>query len=75
MNDLLTSRKFWALVVGLLVVLATHFVPNFHLDVEASVGFIVVLVGYMVGTAVDPGENAGTWQGIFQKSTTLTKLY
>jgi hypothetical protein len=64
MKDLLTSRKFWALVIGLLVLFTAHFFPNFQLDEEATIGLVVVVASYVVGTAIDPGP--GGWRGVVQ---------
>lgn len=64
MKDLLTSRKFWALAIGLIVMLVAQFLPGFALDEEAAVGFVIVIVSYIVGVAIDPGP--GGWQGVVQ---------
>jgi hypothetical protein len=59
-----TSRKFYAILLPILLVGVLHFFPAFHLDTEAAAGLVVIVVSYILGTAVDPGDNAGTWQGV-----------
>lgn len=61
MLDLLKSRKFWAVVVGLVVTYLLRLFPNFNLDQEATVSFLVLLASYIVGTALDPGVG---WHGL-----------
>jgi hypothetical protein len=64
MNDLLTSRKFWAAVLSLIVILIAAISPAFQLDVDQAAGFAIIVVSYIVGVAVDPGP--GGWRGIVQ---------
>ena len=61
MKNLFTSRKFWALVIGLVVLVVAQFVPGFKLDENAAVGLAVIVAAYIVGVAVDPGP--GGWRG------------
>jgi len=53
---LLRSRKFWAALVGLGMVLVRAFAPDFPLTDEQMVGLAVVLASYILGVAV---EDAG----------------
>lgn len=62
MKIILTSRKFWALFLGILVVIVAQFLPNFTLDTEAGAGLAVIVCSYIVGVAVDPGP--GGWRGV-----------
>jgi len=62
LKDILVSRKFWALVLGLLVLFMGSLFPSFNLDEEAAVGLIVIVAAYIVGVAVDPGP--GGWRGV-----------
>jgi len=64
MTTLLTSRKFWALLIGLLVMILAQFIPGFALDEETAIGFVIVVASYIVGVAVDPGP--GGWRGVIQ---------
>ncbi len=36
----------------------------FKLDTNAAAGLVVILASYIIGVAVDPGDNAGTWYGV-----------
>jgi len=63
MKELLTSRKFWALVIGLLVLLVVQLYPAFQLDQEQTIGLVIVVASYILGVAVDPGP--GGWRGVF----------
>jgi hypothetical protein len=64
MKTLLTSRKFWLLVIALVVLIVSTAVPTFELDEEAGAGFLVIACSYLVGVAVDPGP--GGWRGVLQ---------
>lgn len=59
---LLKSRKFWLLVVALVVLIVGNvFYEGFALDGEAATGFLVILATYMVGLVIDPGEPRAKW--------------
>ncbi len=62
-KTLLTSRKFWTLILALLVLIVAQFVPSFSLDEEAGVGMLIVLGTYMVDVAIDPGNG---WKTMLQ---------
>lgn len=64
MKDLLTSRKFWALILGLIVVLVSAISPAFNIDVDQGAGFAIIIISYIIGVAVDPGP--GGWKGVIQ---------
>jgi hypothetical protein len=59
------SRKFWGIIIPFIILGICQFFPSFHLDGEAATGLIVVVAGYVLSVAVDPGANAGTWFGVF----------
>jgi len=50
--SLLKSRKFWAAIVGLIVALAGE---RAGIDAEALTGGVVVVVMYIIGTALEDG--------------------
>lgn len=56
MKTLFTSRKFWTLVLALIVMIIAQFVPSFSLDEEAGVGMLIILGTYIVDVAIDPGN-------------------
>jgi len=62
MKGLLTSRAFWAALIGLVLVCVTAFVPSFDLDTETAVGFGVIIASYILGVTIDPGP--GGWRGV-----------
>jgi hypothetical protein len=62
MKDLLVSRRFWALVLGLLVIIVGVFYPGFDLNTEEAVGLVLVVSSYIIGVTVDPGP--GGWRGV-----------
>jgi hypothetical protein len=73
MKNLLISRKFWAMVLGLAVLIIAQVVPNFKLDTEAGAGLAVVVGSYIVGVAVDPGP--GGWRGVVQSRKFYVALF
>jgi hypothetical protein len=52
---LLKSRKFWAALVGLVMILVKGYVPDFPLDEEQIYPIVVILAGYILGTALEDG--------------------
>lgn len=62
LKNLVTSRKFWALILGIAVMIIAQFMPNFQLDTEAGAALAVVVCSYIVNVAVDPGP--GGWRGV-----------
>ncbi len=50
---LLKSRKFWAALIGLVLIIIKSFRPDFPLQDDQITGIVVVLVGYILGTAVE----------------------
>jgi len=62
MKDLFTSRKFWATLITLLVILVATISPGFDLDPDQAAGFTIIIASYVIGVAVDPGP--GGWRGV-----------
>lgn len=55
MRRLLGSRKFWAAVVGLALVIVKSARPDFPLDEGQLTDLAVLLAAYIVGTAIEDG--------------------
>jgi len=54
-KQLLTSRKFWAAVVGLVLVVVKAWQPDFPVEEEQLTSVIYVLVAYILGTGIEDG--------------------
>jgi hypothetical protein len=54
---LLASRKFWAALIGLLAIVLRSYVPNFPIAEEQLVAVVVIIVGYILGTAIEDTAN------------------
>ena len=52
---LITSRKFWAALVGLILVIIKAFEPDFPLEGDQLTGVITVIVAYILGTGIEDG--------------------
>jgi hypothetical protein len=50
---LLTSRKFYATVAGIIFVLLKGYVPNFPLSEEQVMTVVGLLGAYIIGTGLD----------------------
>ncbi|MEN6481688.1 MAG: hypothetical protein ABFD29_05890 [Anaerolineaceae bacterium] len=53
------SRKFWAAVVGLVMVLVKAWQPDFPIPEEQITNLVYVLAAYILGTALEDGLTAG----------------
>ncbi len=60
---LLKSRKFWAAVVGLGLVIFRAYQPAFPIDDEQLSKIILVLIAYIIGTAFEDGAAAYAVRG------------
>lgn len=60
---LLTSRRFFVAVLGLLIVIIQSFVPDFYLDVDHCVSLVIVVATYVVSLSLDPGAG---WRGLLK---------
>ena len=54
---LLSSRKFWAAVVGLALIITKAFKPDFPLEEEQLTLIIGTLAAYIIGVAVEDAGN------------------
>jgi hypothetical protein len=56
--QLLKSRKFWAALVGLVLIIVKAYSPTFPFEESQVTAFVVLLVSYILGTAVEDGLRA-----------------
>jgi len=60
---LLASRKFWALIVGLVLILIKAFRPDFPLTEDQLVPLVALLVTFILGVAIeDAGHSINSGQ-------------
>ena len=52
---LLTSRKFWAGLVGLFLLTLKAWHPDFPLTEEQITDFVYLLIAYIMGTGIEDG--------------------
>lgn len=52
---LIASRKFWAALVGLILVIIKAYQPDFPLDGDQLTNVITVIVAYILGTGIEDG--------------------
>ncbi len=57
-KTLLSSRKFWATLVGLVFMIIKAVKPDFPLDGDQLAGILALLVSYILGTALEDGLSA-----------------
>jgi len=60
---LLGSRKFWAAVVGLVLLVVKHFEPDFPLEAEETANLVYLLMAYILGTALEDGLRGQAQKG------------
>jgi uncharacterized membrane protein len=51
--ELVKSRKFWAAVAGLILIVVQEFMPTFPLDAEQVTNVIYVVVAFIIGTGLE----------------------
>ncbi len=54
-KQLLGSRKFWAALIGLALVIVKAWRPDFPLAEEQLTSVVYVLVAYILGTGIEDG--------------------
>ena len=57
-KTLLSSRKFWATLVGLVFMVLRVAKPDVPLDGDQLAGILALLVSYILGTALEDGLRA-----------------
>ena len=55
LKQLLASRKFWAALIGLALVIVKAWQPDFPLEEDQLSGVVYVLVAYILGTGLEDG--------------------
>lgn len=56
--QLLKSRKFWAALIGVVVMVVKEFVPDFPIGEEQLTSLVYLIVAYIAGTAIEDGLRA-----------------
>jgi len=56
--ELLKSRKFWAALVGLGVVVVKAYRPDFPLSEQQITDLVYLLVAFILGTGIESGLQA-----------------
>jgi hypothetical protein len=56
--QLLKSRKFWAALIGVVVMVVKEFVPDFPIGEEQLTSLVYLIVAYILGTALEDGLRA-----------------
>lgn len=51
--QLLRSRKFWAALLGLILIVVKAFEPSFPLEEDALTNIVYLLVAYILGTGIE----------------------
>ena len=54
-KQLLGSRKFWAALIGLVLVVVKAWRPDFPLAEEQLTSVVYVLAAYILGTGIEDG--------------------
>jgi uncharacterized membrane protein YdjX (TVP38/TMEM64 family) len=57
-STLLKSRKFWALIIGLIVVVIKTFNPNIPLTADGLMSIVALIATYIFGTGLEDGLTA-----------------
>lgn len=52
---LLASRKFWAALVGLVLMIIKAWKPDFPIEEEPLADILALLAAYILGTALEDG--------------------
>ena len=60
LKALLASRKFWAALIGLLLLIVKAFRPDFPLAEDQITNIVYLLMAYILGTAIEDGGKTVT---------------
>ena len=58
LKALLSSRKFWAAVIGLAVLVTKAFKPDLPITEDQITSIVYVLIAYILGTAIESSGQA-----------------
>jgi uncharacterized membrane protein len=56
--SVLKSRKFWAALVGVVMVFMVELIPSFPLDTQQVSDIVYLIVAYILGVSVEDGLRA-----------------
>ena len=56
--SVLKSRKFWAALVGVVMVFMVELIPTFPLDTQQVSDIVYLIVAYILGVSVEDGLRA-----------------
>lgn len=56
MDNLFVSRKFWAALIAIIIIVAQSVVPDFKLDESQLVDLMIIVSAYIIGVGIDPGS-------------------
>ena len=55
LSALFSSRKFWAALIGLFLMIIKAFKPDFPIAEAELTNIVYILIAYILGTALDNG--------------------
>ena len=53
LKALLASRKFWAALIGLVLIVVKAYKPDFPISEDQATTIVYILMAYIVGTAIE----------------------
>jgi hypothetical protein len=53
--QLMKSRKFWAALIAVVMIVVRHYVPNFPISDDQVTQLVYVIVAYIIGTGLEDG--------------------
>jgi uncharacterized membrane protein len=51
--ELFKSRKFWAAIIGVVLMIVQSIFPDFPLNAEQTTEVVYLLVAFIIGTAIE----------------------